>query len=87
MPKFTQESIVVSHLDGQANGFILLEVLVAMGLVASSWMTLGNSYQHLILRLGQLQEQRAQIKKEVDQHELAIFTAMPLKVLNQAPRK
>jgi type II secretory pathway pseudopilin PulG len=73
MPKFMQESAAVSHLGRPTDGFILLEVLVAMGLVASSWMALGNSYQHLILRLGQIQEQRAQIKKEVDRHELAIF--------------
>ena len=45
MSKFTQESIAVSRLGGPAEGFILLEVLVAMGLVASSWMALGNSYQ------------------------------------------
>ena len=76
MSKFTQGSIAVSRLGRPAEGFILLEVLVAMGLVVSSWMALGNSYQHLILRLGQIQEQRAQIKKELDQHELAIFATM-----------
>lgn len=87
MPKFTQESNAVSHLDRSSDGFILLEVLVAMGLVASSWMTLGNSYHHLILRLGQIQEQRAQIKQEVDQHELAIFFAAQSNNAIHNPRK
>jgi Tfp pilus assembly protein PilV len=63
----------VRSLSVRANGFILLEVLLAMSLVATSWMALGNSFQHMILRLGQLQEKRVQMKKELDQHELTLF--------------
>ncbi|CAM3659405.1 hypothetical protein [Polynucleobacter brandtiae] len=53
-----------------ANGFILLEVLVAMSLVASSWVALGATYQQLALRLAIVQEQRAQMKKALDEHEI-----------------
>lgn len=77
MPQFTQDGQESSRrlsLSGHANGFILLEVLLAMSLVATSWMALGNSFQHLILRLGQLQEKREQIKKELDQYEMTLFT-------------
>jgi Tfp pilus assembly protein PilV len=77
MPQFSQDSHQSARtlsLSGQCNGFILLEVLVAMSLVATSWMALGNSFQHMILRLGQLQEKRVQMKKELDQHELTLFT-------------
>ena len=69
-----QESLRVQDLSRDANGFILLEVLVAMSLVATSWMALGNSFQHLILRVGQLQEKRVQMQKELDQFEMALFT-------------
>ena len=71
----------------KANGFILLEVLVAMGLVATSWMTLGDVYQSQILRLGQLQERRSQIKKEVDQHEFSLFTTIQTNNTMQVSRK
>jgi type II secretory pathway component PulJ len=53
-----------------ANGFILLEVLVAMSLVASSWVALGATYQQLALRLAIVQEQRVQVKKALDEHEI-----------------
>jgi Zn-dependent M16 (insulinase) family peptidase len=70
-----------------ANGFILLEVLVAMSLVASSWMGLSNTYQRMILRLGQLQEKKAELRKEMDRHELTILAAAQLKNSNPNSRK
>ncbi|MBU3558309.1 hypothetical protein [Polynucleobacter sp. Nonnen-W13] len=70
-----------------ANGFILLEVLVAMSLVASSWVGLSNTYQGMILRLSQLQEKRAELRKEMDRHELDILTAAQLNHSNQISRK
>ena len=87
MPSFTQKLIVIHELAGQPKGFILLEVLIAMGLVATSWMALGNTYQYQILRLGQLQEQREQIKKEVDQHEILVFTSTRSSNTSTASRK
>ena len=58
-----------------------------MSLVASSWMGLSNNYQGMILRLGQLQEKRAELRKEMDRHELAILTAAHLNHSNQIARK
>jgi Tfp pilus assembly protein PilV len=60
----------IPALTCKKNGFILLEVLVAMSLVAISWIGLGNTYQLLVLRLGQEQYKRLQIHQELDQHEL-----------------
>jgi hypothetical protein len=70
-----------------ASGFILLEVLVAMSLVVSSWMVLGNTYQQMLLRLGQLQAQKEQIKKELDQHEIALFNMVQPQNVSQQSRK
>ena len=78
MPSPNQQSVRQDALSTQANGFILLEVLVAMSLVAGSWMALSNTYQGVILRLGQLQEKRAELRKEMDRHELAILAATQL---------
>ena len=58
-----------------------------MSLVASSWMSLSNTYQGMILRLGQLQEKRVELRKEMDRHELAILTATQLNNSNQISRK
>jgi hypothetical protein len=71
----------------KANGFILLEVLVAMSLVASSWMGLSNTYQGMILRLGQLQEKKVELRKEMDRHELAILIAAQSNNSNQISGK
>jgi hypothetical protein len=58
-----------------------------MSLVAGSWMGLSNTYQGLMLRLGQLQEKRAELRKEMDRHELVILTAAQLNNSNQISRK
>jgi type II secretory pathway component PulJ len=79
--------ILITSINTKANGFILLEVLVAMSLVASSWVGLSNIYQGMILRLGQLQEKKMELKKEMDQHELAILTAAQSNNANQTSRK
>lgn len=63
------------NLKGQANGFVLLEVLIAMSLIATSWISLGNTYQKLVLVMGQLGARRVQIHQELDQHEIAQATA------------
>ena len=58
-----------------------------MSLVATSWMGLSNTYQGMILRLGQLQGKRVELRKEMDRHELAILTATQLNNSNQISRK
>ena len=51
-----------------AKGFVLLEALVAMSLIAGF-----ESYQGLVLRYGKTQEQRRQIRLEADEHEKHIL--------------
>jgi hypothetical protein len=58
-----------------------------MSLVASSWMGLSNIFQGMILRLGQLQERRVELRKEMDKHELAIFATAQVNNLNPTSRK
>lgn len=55
----------------------MLEVLLAMGLVATSWMALSVTYQQLILRQGQLNERRVQLRQEIDRHEIALLGKTP----------
>ena len=87
MPTTNQNPVRQLALSSQANGFILLEVLVAMSLVASSWMALSNTYQGVILRLGQVQEKRAELRKEMDRHELAMLAATQLSNLKPVSGK
>ena len=58
-----------------------------MSLIASSWMGLSNIYQGMILRLGQIEEKRVELRKEMDRHELAILTAAQSNNSNQISRK
>jgi Tfp pilus assembly protein PilV len=53
------------------NGFILLEVLVAMGLILGVWMTSVGAYQGLALRLTQQESKRSQLRRHLDEYELA----------------
>jgi len=87
VPSRIQKSQSPLDLNRSTNGFILLEVLVAMSLVASSWVGLSNTYQGMILRLGQIQEKRTELRKEMDRHEIAILTAAQLNKSNQISRK
>ena len=48
------------------NGFILLEVLVAMGLILGVWMTSIGAYQGLALRLAQQESKRFQLRQAFD---------------------
>ena len=77
----------LAQSNAKPNGFILLEVLVAMSLVASSWMGLSNIFQGMILRLGQLQEKRVELRKEMDKHEFAILATAQVNKLNPTSRK
>lgn len=53
------------------NGFILLEVLVAMSLILGVWMTSIGAYQGLALRLIQQESKHSQLRHAVDAYELA----------------
>ena len=58
-----------------------------MSLVVSSWVGLSNIYQGMILRLGQLEEKRAELRKDMYRHELAISTAAQLNNSKKFSRK
>jgi Tfp pilus assembly protein PilV len=58
-----------------SNGFILLEVLVAMSLVLSSWLALTHSYQAMVLQFAQSQEKRVIARKAADQFETHVYQA------------
>jgi Tfp pilus assembly protein PilV len=53
------------------NGFILLEVLVAMSLISGVWMASNEAYQGLALRLIQQEAKRLQLRGSFDAHEIA----------------
>jgi Tfp pilus assembly protein PilV len=86
IPRDKNFSQSVPVLTYKKNGFILLEVLVAMSLVAISWIGLGNAYQLLILRLGQEQHKRLKIHQELDQHELQ-QSRLPINESARVPRR
>jgi prepilin-type N-terminal cleavage/methylation domain-containing protein len=52
-------------------GFVLLEVLVAMSLILGSWMASVGTYQNLILRATQIESKRAQLRREFDAYEVS----------------
>ena len=56
----------------KANGFILLEVLLAMSLIAGAWVGLCNQYQVMALRFVQSQEKRLQIREQINQFEITL---------------
>jgi isochorismate hydrolase len=58
-----------------------------MSLVVSSWLVLGNTYQQRLLQLGQLQAQKERIKKELDQHEVALLITVQPQNVSQQSRK
>ena len=55
------------------HGFVLLEALVAMSLMAGLGITAFGAYQGLVLRYGKTQEERRQLRLELDQHEIQIL--------------
>jgi type II secretory pathway component PulJ len=53
-----------------SQGFVLLEVIVAMSLILGSWMALLGTYQNLALRTAQVESKRAQLRREFDTFEI-----------------
>jgi len=51
-------------------GFVLLEVLVAMSLILGGWMASIGTYQNLALRSTQMESKRAQLRREFDVFEM-----------------
>jgi Tfp pilus assembly protein PilV len=53
------------------DGFILLEVLVAMSLILGAWMISVGAYQQVALRFNQQESKRAELRKTFDAYEIA----------------
>jgi type II secretory pathway pseudopilin PulG len=60
--------------DHPKNGFILLEVLIAMSLMTGAWMTLIQSYQTLSLKLMQQEQERVRLTNEWNASELSFVS-------------
>lgn len=60
-------------LDHAKNGFVLLEVLIAMSLMTGAWMALMQSYQILSLKLIQLEQKRVKLREEWNVTELSFI--------------
>jgi prepilin-type N-terminal cleavage/methylation domain-containing protein len=58
----------ITHLAGE-RGFGLIEVLVAMLLIAGTYISVVEAYQRVLLRYGQIEAQRADLNRAQDQHE------------------
>ena len=66
-----QPSIVKFHtaqLSGE-RGFGLIEVVVAMALIAGTYISVVEAYQRVLLRFGQIEMQRTELNRAQDQHE------------------
>ncbi len=50
-------------------GFGLIEVVVAMALIAGTYTAVVEAYQRVLLHYGQIQAQRAQLNRAQDEHE------------------
>ena len=56
------------HLAGD-RGFGLIEVVVAMALIAGAYIGVVEAYQRILLRYGQIEVQRTELNRTQDQHE------------------
>ena len=50
-------------------GFGLIEVVVAMALIAGTYIAVVEAYQRVLLRYGQIEAQRSQLNRVQDEHE------------------
>jgi prepilin-type N-terminal cleavage/methylation domain-containing protein len=73
MPRSCQvlEKELLNPRIDRRQGFVLLEVLVAMSLILGSWMASVGTYQNLVLRATQIESRRAQLRREFDAFEVS----------------
>jgi len=60
----------IQRIAENSQGFILLEVLVAMSMILGVWMSSVGAYQRLALNLVQQESKRSQLRKELDAFEM-----------------
>lgn len=58
---------------GSDRGFGLIEVVVAMALIAGAYIGMVEAYQRLRLHSLQIEAQRTELNKEQDQHERGVL--------------
>ena len=58
----------ITHLAGD-RGFGLIEVVVAMALIAGAYIGVVEAYQRVLLRYGQIEAQRTDLNRAQDEHE------------------
>ena len=56
------------YLTGD-RGFGLIEVVVAMALIAGAYIAVVEAYQRVLLHYGQIEAQRIQLNRAQDEHE------------------
>jgi len=61
-------SLCTVRLAGD-RGFGLIEVVVAMALIAGTYITVVEAYQRVLLHYGQIEAQRTQLNRAQDEHE------------------
>ena len=61
----------ISRINDRQRGFILLEVLIAIGLVSGVWMHSMQAYQSLALHLLKQEQKQALLRQGFDRYELA----------------
>lgn len=71
-----------SYVRHDEKGFILLEVLIAMSMVASTWIAVMDSYSKLAMHLGALEKKRASVYRELDKYEIHFSRNQ---VINEVP--
>ncbi len=63
MPKFHTACLIDDR------GFGLIEVVVAMALIAGTYISAVEAYQRVLLRYGQIEVQRIELNRAQDQYE------------------
>lgn len=64
------QASLFSKASCQSNGFVLLEVLLAMSLILTSWLALVGTYQNLALRAAQEEQKRVNLRRVQDDFEI-----------------
>ena len=74
-PTRLDPSIRKSHKTPIASdrGFGLIEVVVAMALIAGTYISLVDAYQRVLLHYGQIELRRTELNQAQDQHERRSF--------------
>jgi Tfp pilus assembly protein PilV len=58
----------IAHLPGD-KGIGLIEVVVAMALIAGAYIGVVEAYQRMLLRYGQIEVKRIDLNRAQDEHE------------------